>query len=239
MYGLCFPLHVVMSGQLSECRDLSSPMGTCGMVGTASQRTCADICWPLVLGVGLHRGSLLLTFSDLLGFPASGLHGSFCVPHVSAAAFIPSDSLGPSCAPLEHRVTCGCSCLMLRALGKTRGFREAIVHMGPGQARRCPTALPEVGASVVQLLPESFGGSSTAQLSSPQMLRGFCWFSLTLGFHLKVVQPRCLLMSDSLSYLLRLCLFFAWFSSPGSPSLLLDPQSHATQCITPLSGSPL
>lgn len=121
MYGLCFPLHVVMSGQLSECRDLSSPMGTCGMVGTASQRTCADICWPLVLGVGLHRGSVLLTFSDLLGFPASGLHGSFCVPHVSAAAFIPSDSLGPSCAPLEHRVTCGCSCLMLRLLGKPEG----------------------------------------------------------------------------------------------------------------------
>lgn len=81
--------------------------------------------------------------------------------------------------------------------------------------------------------------AATAQLSSPQMLRGFCWFSLTLGFHLKVVQPWCLLMSDSLSYLLRLCLFFAWFSSPGSPSLLLDPQSHATQCITPLSGSPL
>lgn len=113
-----------------------------------------------MLGVGLHCGSVRLTFSDLLGLPASGLHGSFCDPHVSAAAFIPSDSLGLFCAPLEHRGTCECSCLMLRALGKSRGFLESIVHMGPGQAGRRPTAPPEVGAYVVQLLPEGFGGSS-------------------------------------------------------------------------------
>lgn len=91
------------------------------------------IC-PLILGVGPHCVSPLLMFSGLLGPPASSPQGSFCVPLVSTAAFLPSDSLGPFCAPLEHRGTCGCSRLALWALGKPRWSCEAIVCEGPGQA---------------------------------------------------------------------------------------------------------
>lgn len=154
--------------------------------------------------------SPLLTFSSLLGPQHQAAQVILHSPCFSSSPACPVTVLATSVPLLSPEALVGVLTQHSGLLGNPEG------PVRPSCAR------VQVNLDAVPLLSEKRGHmwyscflkvlaeAATAQLSSPQMSRGFYWFSLTLGFHLSVVRPRCLLLvSDSLSYILRLCLFSA------------------------------